>query len=135
MTAPQPRPRVVTAAFWCWVVAAVVLVLGGLTGLFNPHDVPGPVRAMGGLIAAAGLGLSYLAGQARRGDPRLARAAVALAFALVAVLALLAVSTMWLGWLLALVLAMVGAVLMLRPAARQWFGSPGSEGFDQEGSR
>ncbi|MDT5362582.1 MAG: hypothetical protein QOC69_4344, partial [Mycobacterium sp.] len=30
MTASQQRPRVVTAAFWCWVVASLLLIAGGM---------------------------------------------------------------------------------------------------------
>ena len=46
MTAPQSRPRVVTAAFWCWVTASLLLMLGGL--IAASLNVPAVFRGAGG---------------------------------------------------------------------------------------
>jgi peptidoglycan/LPS O-acetylase OafA/YrhL len=122
MTAAQSRPRVVTAGFWCWAGAAVLLVAFGLLLAFSPDSLPTLFRGVGALFAASGLGLGFLAGRARLGDERFRRAAVALALAIVVVLALFALysqGTVWL--LLVMILTMLGAVLMMRPPALKWF--------------
>ncbi|MDT5014496.1 MAG: hypothetical protein QOD39_656, partial [Mycobacterium sp.] len=121
MTAPQPRPRVVTAAFWCWVVASVLLVTFGLLVVFSRGDLPMLFRGAGALFALSGLGLGYLAGRARLGQSRFRRAAVALSLAVVVLLSIFALMSHGLAWLLVMILAMVGAVLMMRPTAQHWF--------------
>ena len=121
MTAPLPRPRVVTAGFWCWAAAAVLLVAFGLLLAFSADSLPALFRGMGVLFAAAGLGLGFLAGRARLGDERFRRAAIALALAIVVVLALFALYSRGPIWLLLMILTMVGAVLMMRPPALEWF--------------
>ena len=121
MTAPRQRPRVVTAAFWCWVAASVVLVAGGLLLAFSRDELPALVRGAGTLFALSGFGLGYLSGQARLGHARFRRAAVALAVAVVVLLALFALISRGPIWLLAMIMSMVGAVLMLRPSAQEWF--------------
>lgn len=121
MTAPQSRPRVVSAGFWCWAAAAVLLVAFGLLLAFSPDSLPTLFRGMGALFAASGLGLGFLAGRARLGDERFRRAALALALAIVVVLALFALYSRGPVWLLVMILTMVGAVLMMRPPALQWF--------------
>jgi peptidoglycan/LPS O-acetylase OafA/YrhL len=127
MTAPESRPRVVTAGFWCWAAASVLLVAFGLLLALSPDDLQTVVRGMGALFAASGLGLGYLAGKARLGAARFRRAAIALALAIVVVLALFALYSRGPVWLLVMILTMVGAVLMMRPPAQEWF-----EQFDQE---
>jgi peptidoglycan/LPS O-acetylase OafA/YrhL len=121
MTAPQSRPRVVSAGFWCWAAAAVLLVAFGLLLAFSPDSLPTLFRGMGGLFAAAGLGLGFLAGRARLGDARFRRAAIALSLAIVVILALFALYSRGPIWLLIMILTMVGAVLMMRPPAQEWF--------------
>ncbi len=121
MTAPQSRPRVVTAAFWCWVVASVSLVGLGLLMALSREQVPTFYRGAGVLFALAGLALGYLAGRANGGNAGLRRAAVGLALALVVLLALFCLMTQGALWLIPMILTMVGAVLMLRPAATDWF--------------
>jgi len=121
MTAPQPRPRAVSAGFWCWAAAAVLLVAFGLLLAFSPDSLPTLFRGMGVLFAASGLGLGFLAGRARLGDERFRRAALALALAIVVVLALFALYSRGPVWLLTMILTMVGAVLMMRPPALAWF--------------
>jgi len=121
MTAPQPRPRVVTAAFWCWVAASVLLVAFGLLLAFSSDNLPMLFRGAGILFALSGLGLGYLSGQARLGHKRFRRAAVALALAVVAILAMFALMSRGPVWLLVMILTMVGAILMMRPPANEWF--------------
>ena len=53
MTAPHQRPRVVTAAFWCWVVASVLLVMFGLLLAFSEDNLPVLFHGAGALFALA----------------------------------------------------------------------------------
>jgi hypothetical protein len=121
MTAPEPRPRVVTIAFWCWLAGAILLMVGGLLLVFSPGPAPMFFRGAGGVWILTGALLSYLAGRARSGDTRFRRAAVGLSVALSVLLALFAVMTSGLVWLFVLVLVMVAAVLVMRPQAQQWY--------------
>jgi hypothetical protein len=112
---------VVTAGFWSWTAAAVMLVAFGLLLAFSPDSLPSLFRGMGALFAASGLGLGFLAGRARLGDARFRRAAIALSLAVVVVLAIFALYSRGPVWLLIMILTMVGAVLMMRPPAQQWY--------------
>ena len=133
MTAPQSRPRVVNTAFWCWVVAAVLLTLAGLLMTASRDDMPIFFRGVGVLFIVSGLALAYLANRARAGNAAFRRAAVGLALAVVVVLAIFSLMTR--GFVLvftlvlfaAMVLAMVGAVAIMRPSSQKF--------FEQEGSR
>ena len=97
MTAPEVRrPRPVEVAYWLWLVCAALLVLFGLMSLTasgdavreqflahgaDPGNVDGLVlllRGSGGLALAVGVGIGFLAGPVRAGDPRFRRAAAAL---------------------------------------------------------
>jgi hypothetical protein len=111
----------VTVAFGCWAVASVLLVTFGLLLAFSQDSLQVLFRGAGVLFALAGFGLGYLAGQARLGHAPFRRAAVALALAVVVVLALFALMSRGPIWLLVMILAMVGAVLMMRPSAQEWF--------------
>jgi hypothetical protein len=120
MTAPPPRPRVVTAAFWCWVVAAVLLIVGGLLAA-SFAALPAVYRGGGVITALAGVGMAYLAGRSRRGDTRYGRAAVALSLTIVVLVALAAVrGAVHMLTLLAVLPLIAGTVLMTRPAAASW---------------
>lgn len=121
MTATEPRPRAVSVAFWCWLAAAILLMLGGLLLVFSQGPAPVFFRGAGGLWIVTGALLSYLAGRARGGDTRFRRAAVALSVALAVLLALFAVMTSGLVWLFVLILVTVGAVVIMRPSAQQWY--------------
>lgn len=121
MTATQPRPRLVSIAFWCWLAGSIVLMLGGLLLVFSTGPVPVFFRGAGVLWIVAGALLSYIAGRTRGGDTRFRRAAVALSIALAILLALFSVMTGGLVWLFALVLVIVPAVLIMRPAAQEWY--------------
>ncbi len=121
MTAAQSRPRLVEAAFWCWLTSATSLVLLGLVMALSQENLPFFFRGAGALFAVAGLALGYLAGRARSGNAALRRAALGLAFALVLVLAMFTLMTAGALWLIPMILTMVGGVLMLRPSALAWF--------------
>ncbi|KMO76045.1 hypothetical protein [Mycolicibacterium obuense] len=140
MPTPASRPRLVDAAFWCFMGGAVLMIVGGLmsaTATFDaarlaiPADVSDErVRnyltvyrliGVGSVVAAAAL--AFLAGKARGGDSRFRMATLGLAFAVVAVVLLLAVG-LGVGQPLILVAALpvlVGAALMTRPSARAWY--------------
>ena len=121
MTATEPRPRIVTVAFLCWLAAAILLMLGGFLLVLSQAPVPVFYRGAGVLWVVAGALLSYLAGRSLNGDTRFRRAAVALSVALALLLALFSVMTSGLVWLFALALVIVPAVLVMRPAAQQWY--------------
>ena len=99
----------------------MLLVAFGLLLAFSPDSLPTLFRGMGALFAASGLGLGFLAGRARVGDARFRRAAIALSLAVVIILALFALYSRGPIWLLMMILTMVGAVLMMRPPAQEWF--------------
>lgn len=117
-----PRPRPVTVAFWCWMVAAVMLIVGGL--LTATVNVPLPMIFRGGgvIVALAGGGLAFLAGRLRTADRRFERAAVALTLAIVVVVAVIAVfGVMHLLTLLAVLPVVAGTVAIRSSAAQAWF--------------
>ena len=116
MTAPQSRPSVVTAAFWCCVVASIMLILGGLLAAFA--TLPWVFRGTGVVTALAGAGMAFLAGRSRGDDPRFSRAAIALALTVIVLVALLAVfGVVHILTLLSVIPLIAGAVLMARAAA------------------
>ncbi|MGV0793894.1 hypothetical protein [Mycolicibacterium sp. XJ1819] len=119
MTAPQSRPRVVVAGFWCWLAAAVMLILGGLIAATAGMDLPTAYRGAAVLTIVAGGAMAFLAGRARAGDPRFRRAAVALALAIVVLVGVVAtLGVLHIFTLLAVFPLGAGAVLMTRPAAQ-----------------
>jgi peptidoglycan/LPS O-acetylase OafA/YrhL len=116
MTAPHQRPRVVTAAFWCWVAAAVLLIVGGL--IAASVNLPTAYRGAGVVTVLAGAGMAFLAGRSRGGDPRSRRAAVALSLAIVVLVALVSVfGIVHLLTLLAIIPLIAGTVLITRVGA------------------
>jgi hypothetical protein len=116
MSAPQPRPRAVNAGFWCWVVASVLLIVGGL--IAASAGLPGFYRGAGVVTALAGAGMAFLAGRSRGGDTRFRRAAVALSLTIVVLVALIAVlGVVHALTLLAVLPLIVGTVLTTRPRA------------------
>ena len=117
MTAPQSRPRVVTAAFWCWVAASIMLIVGGLIAA-SVSALPMVYRGGGVITVLAGAGMAFLAGRTRSGDTRYRRAAVALSLAIVVLVALCAVvGVVHMLTLLAVLPLIAGTVLITRPAA------------------
>lgn len=116
MTAPQSRPRVVTAAFWCWVAASFLLMLGGV--IAASLNVPLIFRGAGVVFLLAGAGMAFLTGRSRGGDSRYRRAAIALALTLIVLVALAAIFGLANGITLLAVLPLIaGTVLITRPAA------------------
>jgi peptidoglycan/LPS O-acetylase OafA/YrhL len=118
MTAPQSRPRVVTAAFWCWVVASILLIVGGLLAA-SVSALPMVYRGGGVVTALAGAGMAFLAGRTRSGDTRYRRAAVALSLVIVVLVAIVSVlgGAVHVLTLLAVLPLIAGTVLITRPLA------------------
>lgn len=140
MTAAQPRPRIVEVAFWLWVLAAVLLILGGLLAVTTSygtlrHNFPSSVsdadvhsfvtfyRGAGVICILLGLAVGYLAGRTRAGDRRFRRATVALSFAIVLlVIACVLLMRLVLPFALLAALALiVSAALITRAPASAWF--------------
>ncbi len=120
MSAPSPRPRAVTAAFWCWVVASVLLIVGGL--ITASVSLPPVFRGAGVLVAVAGAGLAFLAGRTRNGDVRFRRAALALSLAIIVVVGLVAIlGVVHILTLIGLFPLIAGIVLITRPAAARFY--------------
>ncbi len=139
-TTPPGKPRIVDLAFWCFVGGAVVIIVGGLmasTATYEAARAAIPVAVsddqvrsyltvyrfsgIGAVIAAGAL--AFLAGRARRGDARFRLATLALGFAMVVVIGMLA---MGVGVaqpliLLGLLPVLIGALLFVQPSARLWF--------------
>ena len=120
MSAPLQRPRAVNAAFWCWVVAALLLIVGGL--IAASVDLPAVFRGAGVRTALAGAGLAFLAGRSRAGDVRFRRAALALSLAIVVLVALVsAVGVVHILTLISVIPLMAAIVLIIRPAAAAFY--------------
>ena len=128
MTPTEPRPRLVTAAFWLWLLAATGLIVTGLTLLLSPTAIPGFFRGAGVLWVFSGLAVGFFAGRTRLGDARFRRAAVALSVALVLLLAVFSLISRGLGgllWLLIMILLLVASTMIMRPVAASWFDPDG----------
>jgi hypothetical protein len=120
MTAPEQRPRAVTAAFWCWMVASVLLILGGL--IVAAAGLPPLSRGGGVITGLAGAGMAFLAGRSRTGDTRFRRAAVALSLAIVVLMPLVVMfGVVHVLTLLGVLLLIAGTVLITRPVVASWF--------------
>ncbi|MDX1892494.1 hypothetical protein [Mycolicibacterium sp. 050158] len=123
--APVGRPRTVVAAFWCWVVAAVLIAAQGLWIASRP--LPLFFQLSGILLVVVGLALGYLAGRARRGQKRFGSAAVGLALASVLLLIMLLVVGG--GGVLTIAVIMIllitGSAMNQRSASQQWYDAQG----------
>lgn len=135
----SPRPRVVEVAFWLLVAGCVLLVAGGsLAATVSFEDVRGAAaasfsddqvrryvsvqRASGAFCILAGVGLGFLAGRMRSGDPRYRRAVIGLALATVVLVSLVAVFVgIHIVALVGLLPVIGGAAALTRPAAAAWF--------------
>jgi hypothetical protein len=119
---PPNRPRIVDAAFWCWLAAAVLTTALGL--LLATEDIALFLRVAGGLLVVVGLAHGYLAGRARKGQLRFASAGVGLAMASVAFLAVLLLfgsSPLGIIFVAAIMALMItGSVLIQRGPAQEW---------------
>lgn len=121
---PPGRPRIVDAAFWCWLGAAFLTAALGLL-MATQGTSPLFFRLAGGLLVAVGLAQGFLAGRARSGQLRFASAGVGLAMASVAFLAVLLLfgsSLLGIVFVAAIMVLMItGSVLIQRGSAREWF--------------
>jgi hypothetical protein len=115
------RPTTVTAAFWCWVVAAILTAAQGLWLVTQP--LPTFFRVAGLLLVVVGLAQAYLAGQARKGLKRFGFAAVGLALAsvLIFVLLLLVGGVGVLTVAVIMVLLIAGSLMNQRPTSQKWY--------------
>ena len=120
MTPTEPRPALVTAAFWLWLAAATLLIVTGLTLLLS-GPVPVFFRSAGALWVASGVGLGFLAGRTRLGDARFRRAAVAFSVSLTVLLAVFSLMSRGVLWLVIMLLMLTASALVMRPAAASWF--------------
>jgi hypothetical protein len=108
----------VTAAFWCWVVAAVLLIVGGLITA-SVSALPVVYRGGGVVTVLAGVGMAFLAGRTRSGDTRYRRAGIALSLVIVVLVAIVAVlgGAVHVLTLLGVLPLIAGTVLITRPLA------------------
>ncbi len=141
---PAPRPRAVDVAFWLLLVGAVMLVVGGLlvaTMSFDTirgaaadsvsddqvHKYLNFHRWSGVICVLTGAGLGFLTGRMRGGDARFRRATIGLALVTVVLVALVALfAGIHVLSLLGLLPIIVGALLLTRPAATDWYTGAGS---------
>jgi hypothetical protein len=125
---PQNRPRIVDVAFWCWIVAALLLIVGGLiTASVSIAGFPLVVRVAGVLSVVIGAAVAFLAGRSRNGDVRFRRALIALTLALIVVIGLgsaLGLLVVHILTLVALLPLIAGMVCITRPDAAAWFATP-----------
>lgn len=142
LPAPSSRPRLVDAAFWCFLGGAVMMIVGGLMAAAATFEsarsaidatVPDDqvrsfltayrVSGLGSVVAAGAL--AFLAGRARRGAARFRLAAQGLSFAMVVVAGLLAlgIGVVQPLVLLSLLPILIGAALLAVPAVRIWYES------------
>jgi hypothetical protein len=124
--APSNRPRIVDAAFWCWLAAAVLTaVLGLLMVTQATANTPLFFRLAGALLVVVGLAQGFVAGRARKRQLRFASAGVGLAMSSVAFLAvLLLFGSSILGIVVVaviMILMITGSVLIQRGSAQEWF--------------
>jgi hypothetical protein len=124
--APSNRPRIVDAAFWCWLAAAVLTAaLGLLMATQSSASTLLFFRLAGGVLVVVGLAHGYLAGRAHKGQLRFASAGVGLAMASVAFLAVLLLfgsSILGIIFVAAIMALMItGSVLIQRGPAQEWF--------------
>lgn len=131
-----PPPRAVQVAFWCWVTAAALLLLGGLLEVWllrdarpaNGQDEQARTlilyyRGVGVLCIVLGIAIGFLAGRTRRGDKRFRRATVALSIASVVLLltAEILLRGVSLPAVVALIPLLVAVVSVTRDSASPWF--------------
>jgi hypothetical protein len=123
-----PRPRAVTVAFWCWIVAAVVMIVGALLPAAVNPSLPVAVLGAGAVAALAGLGMAFVAGRTRSGEPRFRRAAIGLSLAIVIVVAVLGVVHLLAPITLLALLPLIGGTVSIRtPEAQAWFDGEGEQ--------
>jgi len=132
----ESTPRVVSVAYWIWVLCAAAMVLLGLlastTSADAIRDQLGPdadadafvwlLRGVGVTSLVFGLVIGFLAAPTRAGNVRPRNAVVALsAVFAVATIALSAVGLIAPLLLAIPLLLVVASVLVFREGAREWF--------------
>lgn len=123
MTAPASRPRAVTAAFWVWLVASVLLMFGGLQASTS-GEVPTIARGAGVVFILAGGAVGFLAGRVRTPDQRWWRAGLALSLTLIVIVSLaILLIPVSVFIVIALVPLIIGTLLITRPPAREFHGA------------
>lgn len=121
-SSPPQRSLVATVGFCFWLVAAVLLMVGGM--IAASVSLPGldtvVFRGTGVLTALAGIGMAFLAGRSRGGDPRFRRAAIALSVAIVVIVALTArFGVVHILTLFGVILLIIGTILNALPKPRR----------------
>lgn len=119
---PPQRSLVATIGFCFWLVAAVLLMVGGMIAASAslPGLDTGVFRGTGVLIAIAGIGMAFLAGRSRSGDRRFRRAAIALSLAIVLIVALTArFGVVHILTLFGVILLIIGTILNALPTPRR----------------
>ncbi|ERR1700722_1822476 len=148
MTSANPRPRTVEVALWCWMAAAVLLIVAGVLEMTvvkygdlrnaYPASVPDSdvrsffetYRTVAIVCAVLGMAIGYFAGRTRGGNKRFRRGTVALSVA--GVVLLLAAKVLLLSAVTPLaVLAVIPLLVAVVAATRE----PASEWFDAVDSR
>jgi hypothetical protein len=137
MSSGRP-PQTVEIAFWCWLLAAALMVIGGLMAVMTgaqdmPDKFPGAslsedearslvavYRGAGVLFVACGLGVGYFGFRIRTRRERFRRLAVGLSFAILLLVVMLGLMG---GILMPLtiftLIALIGASTWFKAASRR----------------
>jgi hypothetical protein len=126
MTASVPRPRIVDAAFWCWISVAILLVF--VCGMALLSSNPWYYRVPAAVLTAAGVGIGVLAFPTRKGDKRFRLASVVLTFVALVLVMMVTVLTRGVLWLVIIALLLAAATLITRQTAQQWFDNVAQQG-------
>jgi len=139
-TPSDSRPKLVSIAYWLWLVAAIALFLFGILAASANGDSIRErladldystetadafvlmLRVTGGMSVVVGLAIGFMAGPVRNGHYRFRRALVALS----AIFALFQAGAVLTGispviLLVVPVLLVAASVLVYRPGAKEWF--------------
>jgi hypothetical protein len=120
------RPRAVTIAYWCWMVAAVLLIVSGLASAMLGTPLPLIYQGAGIIVVLAGVGMAYVTGRIRTADPRFQRAGVALSMAIVLLVAVASVAGLVDRLAAIALLPLIAGTVSIRSAAAQaWFDGGG----------
>ncbi len=130
----ESTPRVVSVAYWIWVLCAAVMVLLGLLALTTSADAIREqlgsdadsfvwlLRGIGATSLVFGLGIGFLAAPTRAGSARLRNVVVVLSAVFASVtIALSAIGVIAPVLLVVPLMLVVAGVLVFREGAREWF--------------
>ncbi|WP_433606893.1 hypothetical protein [Prescottella agglutinans] len=136
----ESTPRVVSVAYWIWVLCAAVMVLLGLLALTTSADAIREqlgsdadsfvwlLRGIGATSLVFGLVIGFLAAPTRAGSARLRNVVVVLSAVFASVtIALSAIGVIAPVLLVVPLLLVVAGVLVFREGAREWFRRDRSE--------